>query len=167
MPIAAYGYGLKDNRGRSSPTSQFSAGCQTRGRGTHCPRFPLQGRLGFFDGCAGRNVPQHDLFDGFVGRLRFLEQEERVRRRRRPTWEVLPVQERDALTSHEQSAVASEQRGAGHPHTPESIVGKTTGEWDHAIVAASVPVNAVGAAMSRHGARAAWYFARKPAHFRR
>jgi len=39
MTIAAYGYGLKDNRGRSTAKGQFSSGCQARVRGTHCPRF--------------------------------------------------------------------------------------------------------------------------------
>jgi hypothetical protein len=52
MTIAAYGYGLKVNRGRSSPTGQFFAGCQARVRGAHCPLFPPGRGRSVRQGCA-------------------------------------------------------------------------------------------------------------------
>jgi hypothetical protein len=39
LTIAPFDRPLKDNRGLSSPKGQFSSGCQTRVRGTHCPPF--------------------------------------------------------------------------------------------------------------------------------
>jgi hypothetical protein len=39
MTIAPFDRPFKDNRGLSSPKGQFSSGCQTWVRGTHCPPF--------------------------------------------------------------------------------------------------------------------------------